>query len=76
MSKKALLDVAERVVRTFAATFLGLYLPVILGADKLSALVDLSVADKAAAAGVASVVTLVIGLVSTKVKDSDNASVL
>jgi purine-cytosine permease-like protein len=76
MSKKAALDVAERIVRTFVATFLGLYLPVILGADKLSALVDLSTADKAAAAGVASVVTLVLGLLGTQVKDKDTGSVL
>ena len=76
MSKKAILDVAERVLRTFAATFLGLYLPVILGADRLSSLVDLSVADKAGAAGVASVVTLVIGLLGSQLKDKDNASLL
>lgn len=76
MSKKAILDVVERVVRTFIATFAGLYLPVILGADKLSSLVDLSVADKAAAAAVASVVTLLLGLLGTQVKDGDSGSVL
>jgi hypothetical protein len=51
----AVKDVAERAVRTFVQTFLALYAPVVLGAGSLGGLLDLSVADKAAAAGVASV---------------------
>lgn len=76
MSKSAVKDIVERVVRTFIGVFLGLYLPVIAGADSLSALVDLSTADKAAAAGVASVVTLLMGLLGAQVKNKDTGSVL
>lgn len=76
MTKKAAIDIAERTVRTFVAAFLGLYTPVLLGADSLRQLVDLSVADKAATAGVVAVVTLIIGLLGAQVNDKDTSSVL
>lgn len=76
LSVEAVKDVAERAVRTFVQTFLALYAPVVLGAGSLGGLLDLSVADKAAAAGVAAVLTLVMGVVGTKVGSSgDDASV-
>lgn len=76
-SREALKDVAERAGRTFAQTFLALYAPVVLGAGSLGGLLDLSVADKAAAAGVAAVFSLLTGLLGTQVGSSkDNASVL
>lgn len=76
MSKSALKDIAERVVRTFVAAFLALYLPTILGASTLGGLWNAGVADQAAAAGVAAVVTLVIGLLGVQVNGSDDASML
>lgn len=76
LSVEAVKDLAERAVRTFVQTFLALYAPVVLGADSLGGLLDLSVADKASAAGVAAVLTLVMGVVGTKVGTSgDDASV-
>ena len=76
LSAEAVKDVAERSVRTFVQTFLALYAPVVLGADSLGGLLDLSVADKAAAAGVAAVLTVVMGVFGSKVGSSeDDASV-
>jgi len=76
LTLEAVKDVAERAVRTFVQTFLALYAPVVLGAGSLGGLLDLSVADKAAAAGVAAVLSLVMGVVGTKVGTSeDNGSV-
>jgi TRAP-type C4-dicarboxylate transport system permease large subunit len=76
LTLEAVKDVAERAVRTFVQTFLALYAPVVLGAGSLGGLLDLSVADKAAAAGVAAVLSLVMGVVGTKVGASeDNGSV-
>lgn len=76
MTAKAAKDVAERVVRTFVQAFLGTYAPVILGADSLGGLGSLSVADKAATAGVIAVFALVMGVVGTKAGSSeDDASV-
>jgi hypothetical protein len=68
--------VAERAVRTFAQVFLATYAPVVLGAGSLGGLLDLSVADKAATAGVAAVLTIVMGVLGVKAGSSeDNASV-
>jgi TRAP-type C4-dicarboxylate transport system permease large subunit len=76
LSLEAVKDVAERAVRTFVQTFLALYAPVVLGAGSLGGLLDLSVADKAAAAGVAAVLTVVMGVLGVKAGSSeDNASV-
>lgn len=76
MTREAVKDVAERAVRTFVQTFLAMYAPVILGADSLGGLGDLSVANKAAAAGVAAVLTLVMGVIGVRAGSSeDNASV-
>jgi hypothetical protein len=75
MSREAVKDIAERAARTFVQAFLALYAPVILGAGSLGGLLDLSVADKAATAGVAAVFTVLTGLVGVKVgKSGDDAS--
>jgi hypothetical protein len=75
MSGAAVKDIAERAARTFVATFAMLYAPVLLGAGSLGGLLDLSVADKAAAAGVAAAVTVVLGALGVKMGSSpDDAS--
>lgn len=75
MNREAFKDVAERAVRTFAVAFLALYAPVVLGADSLGGLIDLSVADKAAAAGVAAVLTAGLGALGVQLGGSkDDAS--
>ena len=75
-TREAVKDIAERAVRTFAVAFLALYAPVVLGAGTLGGLIDLSVADKAATAGVAAVFTVLVGLVGVKLgKSGDDASV-
>lgn len=77
LSKAAVKDIAERAARTFAVAFLAVYAPVVLGAGSLGGIVDLSVADKAATAGVAALFTVVLGLLGVKFGTSkDNASVL
>jgi TRAP-type C4-dicarboxylate transport system permease large subunit len=77
ISTEAVKDVAERAARTFIQVFLALYTPVILGADSLGGLLDLSVASKAAAAGIAAVFSIVMGLLGTQTGSSKNdASVL
>lgn len=77
MSKAAMMDIAERAIRTFIQVFLGLYVPVILGADSLNGLIDLTMADKAAAAGVAAVLASIMGALGTRTGSSgDDASVL
>lgn len=75
VSKDAAKDIAERAARTFVVAFLAVYAPVVLGSSSLGGLVDLSVADKAATAGVAALLTVVLGLVGVKLGSSkDNAS--
>lgn len=74
LSREAVKDVAERAVRTFVVAFLALYAPVVLGASSLGGLLDLSVADKAATAGVAAVFTVLVGLLGTKVGDPNSSS--
>ena len=77
LSLGAVKDMAERAARTFVQVFLTLYAPVVLGAGSLGGLLDLSTADKAAAAGVAAVLSLVMGALGTKLGSSkDNASIL
>lgn len=77
MTRDAMRDVAERAVRTFVVAFLGTYAPVVLGAGSLGGLLSLSVADKAATAGVIALFTVVLGLFGAKVGSSDkDASVL
>ena len=71
MNRKALEDLVERAGRTFAQTFLAVYAPVVLGAHTLGGLADLSVADKAATAGIAAVFSIVTSLVGAKVGTSD-----
>lgn len=75
LSLSAVKDIAERAVRTFVVAFLALYAPVVLGAASLGGLLDLSVADKAATAGVAAVFTVLLGAVGVKLgSSSDDAS--
>lgn len=77
LSKAAVKDIAERAARTFAVAFLAVYAPVILGAGSLGGIVDLSVADKAATAGVAALFSVVLGLLGVQFGSTkDNASVL
>lgn len=77
LSKAAVKDIAERAARTFAVAFLAVYAPVVLGAGSLGGIVDLSVADKAATAGVAALFTVVLGLLGVQFGSSkDDASVL
>lgn len=76
MTREAVKDIMERSVRTFVQTFLAMYAPVVLGAGSLGGLLDLSVADKAAAAGVAAVLTVIMGVIGVRAGSSeDNASV-
>ncbi len=72
MSRDALLDVAERTARTFLVAFLALYAPVVFGADSLGGLLDLSVAEKAATAGIAAVFTTFLGLLGVNSGSSPN----
>lgn len=77
LSTSALKDLAERAARTFAQTFVAMYAPVVLGAASLGGLLDVSTADKAATAGVAAVLSLVMGVFGVQVGSTkDNASVL
>lgn len=70
MTKAALVDTVERAARTFAQVFLALYAPVVLGADSFGGLLDLSVADKAATAGVAALFSMILSAVGAKVGSS------
>jgi hypothetical protein len=71
MTVEAAKDVAERAVRTFVQVFLATYAPVILGADSLGGLGDLSVANKAATAGLVAIFSLVMGVVGAHTGSSD-----
>lgn len=71
MTRKALEDLLERALRTFAQVFLTVYAPVVLGAHSLGGLADLSVADKAATAGIAAVFSIGMSLFGAKVGTSD-----
>lgn len=71
MTRKALEDLVERALRTFAQVFLATYAPVVLGAGSLGGLLDLSVADKAATAGVAAVFSIVTSVLGAKLGTSD-----
>jgi len=71
LNAEAVKDVAERSVRTFIQTFLAMYAPVVLGAGSLGGLLDLSTADKAAAAGVAAVLAVVMGVLGAQVGSSE-----
>lgn len=76
LSVEAVKDLAERAARTFAQAFLALYAPVVLGAGSLGGLLDLSVADKASAAGIAAVFSLIMGVIGVQAGSSkDDASV-
>lgn len=70
LSKAALVDALERAARTFAQVFLAMYAPVVLGAGSLGGLLDLSVADKASAAGVAAVFSVVMSALGSKLGSS------
>lgn len=71
MSGKLLRDLAERAARTFAQAFLAAY-----GLD-LASVLNGDLATKAAMAGGAAVLSLVMGLVGSRVGSSrDDGSVL
>lgn len=72
LSREAVKDVAERAVRTFVVAFLAVYAPVVLGAGSLGGIVNLSVADKAATAGVAALFTVVLGVLGVQFGSSKN----
>jgi hypothetical protein len=71
LNAQAVKDIAERATRTFVQTFLAVYAPVVLGAGSLGGLLDLGVADKAAVAGIAAVLTIVMGVLGVKAGSSD-----
>jgi hypothetical protein len=64
-------DLLERVVRTFLAVFLGAAL-----AAAPDGGITLDIAQQAAMAGLAAVLTLILGIVSKPVGDTDSAGVL
>lgn len=72
MSKEALVDTLERALRTFAQVFLATYAPVVLGAGSLGGLLDLSVADKAATAGVAALFSVALSVLGVKLGTSSD----
>lgn len=72
-------DVLERVARTFAVAFLGIYVTawVEVGGSRASdVLTDLSLLDKAAGAGIIAAGTLVLSLLAKPVGAQDSASFL
>lgn len=74
--RKFLVDVSERTLFTFAATFVALYAPVLLsistGAD-WHVLLNLSFAQKVVVAGLAASVTVLKNALSTFVGDTNSA---
>lgn len=77
LSFEALKDLGERAIRTFVQAFFALYAPVVLGADSLGGILDLSVIEKAATAGLAAVIALFMGVAGTRTGTTkDNASAL
>ena len=68
--------VGERGLMAGVTAFVATYSPVILSADSLHSLLDLSVADRAATAGVAAVFMLVVSALGLKVGDKESPSVL
>lgn len=76
LSLEAVKDIGERALRTFLQVFAALYMPVILGADSLNGLLDLSTAEKAATAAIAAVFSLVMGVIGVQAGSSkDDASI-
>jgi hypothetical protein len=67
-------DTAERVVRTFLATFVAQI--VASGALDVGGITDVSLWEKAAVAGLASVATLVLSLLGGKIGDPATASLV
>jgi hypothetical protein len=64
-------DLLERVVRTFLAVFLGVAL-----AAAPDGGITLEIAQQAALAGVAAVMTLILGVLTKPVGNADTASVI
>lgn len=77
--RKFLVDVGERSLFTFVATFVALYAPVLLSVStgaNWHVLLNLSFAQKAIVAGLAAVFTVVKGAVGTTVGDTSSPSLL
>lgn len=68
-------SLAERVVRAFVVAFAGIYLADLL-AGGASAVADMSVLQKAAAAGLAAAVNLVVGVIGKVVGDTGTPAIL
>lgn len=66
--------VGEHGLLVWAGAFFATYTPVILGADRLHDLVDLSVADKASTAGIAAVFAVVLASLGLRVGDPESTS--
>lgn len=61
------IDIAERVLLTWFATFLTSYAPEVLGSNTLAGLVNMDLMNKSATAGVSAVIMLVANLFGLKV---------
>lgn len=71
MRKRYFIDLAERIAATFAQGFIGLLL---LSGAEVSGIVDFSTLKKAAIAGVMAVLSLVKGMLASRVGDKNSAS--
>ena len=71
MKKRYVIDLTERIAATFAQGFITLFL---LSGAEVSGVVDFSTVKKAAIAGVMSVLSLIKGMLASRVGDSNSAS--
>ena len=71
MTRRYVRDLAERVAATFAQGFIGLFL---LSGAEVTGVVDFSSVKKAAIAGVFAVLSLIKGLIASRVGDKNSAS--
>jgi hypothetical protein len=79
MNRNAFIGIAERVIATFVAAFFALYLPAVLSASSTGgwhALLNLSVAQKAAVAGAAAVFSLIKSVAATQVGNPNSGGML
>jgi hypothetical protein len=74
MSKRSLiLDIAERTVWTYSQSYLGLWIASGVG---ISAIADLSMADKALVSVLPAILAVVKGLAASRVGATDSAATL
>lgn len=73
MTKRFILDVMERVLRTYAQTFIGL---LIASGFAVDGVVDLSVVVKAGIAALPAVLSLLMSLLARGVGDKESASLV